>query len=74
MPDSKPPLTAPRVALIGFGEAGSAFAAPGGWDGHCRGWDIVPARCALMAQSGVTPCGDAAEALDRSEPGQLESG
>ena len=34
MPDSIAPLSAPRVALVGFGEAGEAFARAEGWRGH----------------------------------------
>ncbi|GAA0268160.1 hypothetical protein GCM10009127_04910 [Alteraurantiacibacter aestuarii] len=49
--------------MIGFGEAGSAFAAPGGWNGRASGWDIVPDRCAAMAQYGVTAGSNAAQAL-----------
>ncbi|RIV81119.1 NAD(P)-dependent oxidoreductase [Aurantiacibacter xanthus] len=54
---------APRVALIGFGEAGSTFARAGGWSGHAAGWDLLPERRAAMAECQVTACADAAEAL-----------
>lgn len=63
MSEQIPPFTAPRVALIGFGEAGSTFAAAGQWNGHARGWDIAPARRALMADLAVAPGADAADAL-----------
>jgi hypothetical protein len=36
------------VALIGFGEAGETFARAGCWEGHSRGWDLLPERRALM--------------------------
>jgi 3-hydroxyisobutyrate dehydrogenase-like beta-hydroxyacid dehydrogenase len=42
-----------RVALIGFGEAGEKFAMAARWQGHARGWDILPERRALMAGCGV---------------------
>ncbi|WP_295638790.1 DUF1932 domain-containing protein [Novosphingobium sp.] len=52
-----------KIALIGFGEAGSTFAAAADWGGQARGWDILPQRCAAMAVAGVTMAGDAAGAL-----------
>ena len=55
--------SAPRVALIGFGEAGETFARAAGWSGHALGWDVLPARCAAMADCGVVAGSDAAEAL-----------
>lgn len=63
MPYSTAPSSTPRVALIGFGEAGEAFARAGGWRGHSRGWDIVPARRALMGECGVETAEDAPGAL-----------
>jgi hypothetical protein len=36
MPDSTAPLSAPRVALIGFGEAGETFTRAEGWRGETR--------------------------------------
>lgn len=65
MPDSNTPCLAPRVALIGFGEAGSSFAAPGGW--NAAGWDIRPERCAAMAALGITAGKNAAEALANAD-------
>ena len=53
----------PLVALIGFGEAGWAFASAGSWDGHARGWDILPQRRALMAEAEVTAADNPAAAL-----------
>lgn len=53
MPDSNHSSTAPRVALIGFGEAGERFARAGDWRGHTHGWDISPERRALMREFGI---------------------
>ncbi len=61
-PPSAPPASV-RVALIGFGEAGSTFARAGQWNGHARAWDLRPARRDLMAGYGVAAAGDAAAAL-----------
>jgi len=63
MPDSNSLPNAPRVALIGFGEAGEKFARAGKWHGHARGWDIKPERRALMARCGVETGADARHAL-----------
>ena len=61
------PLSAPRVALVGFGEAGESFARAQGWRGEARGWDVLPERRAAMAQCGIETAETAAEALaDRS--------
>lgn len=63
MPDSTASLPPPRVALVGFGEAGSTFAGAPGWRGETRGWDILPERRAMMAACGVETGATAAEAL-----------
>ena len=63
MPDSTDPLSAPRVALIGFGEAGEKFAKSASWRGRACGWDIVPERRALMAKYGVETADTASGAL-----------
>jgi len=63
MPDSQTICSAPRVALIGFGEAGSTFARAGGWDDLARAFDIAPARIAVMEDCGVIPCASVAEVL-----------
>jgi 3-hydroxyisobutyrate dehydrogenase-like beta-hydroxyacid dehydrogenase len=63
MSDSTAPLSAPRVALVGFGEAGETFARSRGWRGETRGWDVLPERRAAMASAGVETAGTAAEAL-----------
>ena len=61
------PLSAPRVALVGFGEAGESFARAQGWRGEARGWDVLPERRAAMAPCGIETAETAAEALaDRS--------
>jgi 3-hydroxyisobutyrate dehydrogenase-like beta-hydroxyacid dehydrogenase len=62
--DHKP---SPRVALIGFGEAGSTFACAGEWGAAARGWDIVAQRRAAMAECGVEVAGDAAAALQGAD-------
>ncbi|MFM5954343.1 MAG: DUF1932 domain-containing protein [Novosphingobium sp.] len=51
------------ITLIGFGEAGSTFAGAAGWGERARGWDVLPARRAAMAGSGVVAAGSSAQAL-----------
>ena len=63
MPDSTAPLSAPWVALVGFGEAGETFARSPGWRGEARGWDVLAERRAAMAACGVGTAGNAADAL-----------
>jgi len=63
MPDTNPSLPGPRVALVGFGEAGETFARAPGWRGEARGWDVLPERRAAMAAAGVETGDDAASAL-----------
>jgi 3-hydroxyisobutyrate dehydrogenase-like beta-hydroxyacid dehydrogenase len=63
MPKTESQNFAPRVALIGFGEAGESFARAGRWLGHSRGWDVLEARRAAMADCGVQAGADAAAAL-----------
>ena len=63
MPDSNSPLPPPRVALIGFGEAGESFARAPGWRGETRAWDLLPERREAMAACGVETGEDAATAL-----------
>ena len=63
MPDSNPSLPGPRVALVGFGEAGETFARARGWRGEARAWDMLPERRAAMTQAGVESGADAATAL-----------
>jgi 3-hydroxyisobutyrate dehydrogenase-like beta-hydroxyacid dehydrogenase len=67
MPDSNSPLSPPRVALIGFGEAGESFARAPGWRGETRGWDLLPERRTAMAECGVAAGRDAAAALGEAE-------
>ncbi len=63
MSESSPNLTARRVALVGFGEAGETFASAPDWQGETWGWDILPERRAAMAADGVKTADDAATAL-----------
>lgn len=56
----------PRVALIGFGEAGSSFARAGQWRDHARGWDIAPDRRAAMVECAVEAGEDAGAALQEA--------
>ena len=63
MPDSTASLPPPRVALVGFGEAGSTFAGSPAWRGETRAWDILPERRAAMAACGVETADRAREAL-----------
>ncbi|MEN9682252.1 MAG: hypothetical protein RLZZ427_3 [Pseudomonadota bacterium] len=52
-----------KVALIGFGEAGSTFARAGAWQARACGWDVLPTRRAAMADLGMTAAESAAAAL-----------
>lgn len=63
MPESIASLSAPRVALVGFGEAGETFARATAWRGETRAWDILPERRALTGALGVETGESAAEAL-----------
>jgi 3-hydroxyisobutyrate dehydrogenase-like beta-hydroxyacid dehydrogenase len=63
MPDSIDSLSAPRVALIGFGEAGEKFARSANWRGRACGWDLLPERRELMADYDVATSDTAAGAL-----------
>jgi len=67
MADSQDHNSAPRVALIGFGEAGSTFARAGGWSGQARGWDVLGERRTAMASCGVEAAADAGAALEGAE-------
>jgi len=55
-----------RLALIGFGEAGSTFARAAGWGKRAAAFDLLPARVELAAELGLRPATGAAEALDRT--------
>ena len=52
-----------KLALIGFGEAGSTFARAAGWGQLARAFDVRDARRAVMGECGVVGCASAAEAL-----------
>ncbi|MDE2403589.1 MAG: NAD(P)-dependent oxidoreductase [Sphingomonadales bacterium] len=53
-----------RLALIGFGEAGSTFARAAGWGGDVAVWDILPARREAAAALGLVAAASPAEALE----------
>jgi 3-hydroxyisobutyrate dehydrogenase-like beta-hydroxyacid dehydrogenase len=57
----------PRLALIGFGEAGLTFARAGQWRENARGYDILESRQSVMADCGVTAARNAEQALDGAE-------
>lgn len=56
-----------QIALIGFGEAGSTFAAAADWAGKARGWDVLPERRAAMAGAGVIATDSAIAALAEAD-------
>src|SRR5438128_2450878 len=58
-----PDRATPDLTLIGFGEAGCAFACAAGWRTAARAWDIAPQRRAAMIGAGVVPASDAVGAL-----------
>lgn len=62
MTDPAPHKSPPRVALIGFGEAGESFARAAVWQ-QASGWDLLEPRRAAMAAHGVRAGADAADAL-----------
>ena len=57
----------PRLALIGFGEAGETFARTGKWGSAARGWDVLEPRRAAMDACGIPAADNAEEALDGAE-------
>lgn len=67
MADSLDHTSPPRVALIGFGEAGSTFARAGAWSGRARGWDILPERREAMAECGVAAAAAPGAALEGAQ-------
>ena len=52
-----------RLALIGFGEAGSSFADTAGWADSAAVWDLLPARRDAAREAGLYRAGSVAEAL-----------
>jgi 3-hydroxyisobutyrate dehydrogenase-like beta-hydroxyacid dehydrogenase len=52
-----------KVALIGYGEAGSTLACAGAWQERASGYDVSPARRAALAQDGCRVADTAAAAL-----------
>ncbi|HEY6870786.1 MAG TPA: NAD(P)-binding domain-containing protein, partial [Novosphingobium sp.] len=54
---------AQKLALIGFGEAGEAFASAAGWAGDAVVWDLLEARRAVAADAGLRATAAAAECL-----------
>jgi 3-hydroxyisobutyrate dehydrogenase-like beta-hydroxyacid dehydrogenase len=67
MSDANPSFPPFQVALVGFGEAGEAFARAGAWKRHSRGWDLLPERQAAMADCCVEASANPAEALADAE-------
>jgi 3-hydroxyisobutyrate dehydrogenase-like beta-hydroxyacid dehydrogenase len=63
MSDSTAPLSAPRVALVGFGEAGEAFVRDSGWRGETAAWDVIPERREVMASLAVETGESPADAI-----------
>lgn len=63
MTESNDHNSAPKVALIGFGEAGYSFAVNAGWAGHAAAWDVLETRRAMMEPCGVEASKNAADAL-----------
>ena len=57
------PLSAPRVALVGFGEAGEAFVRAPGWRGEACAWDVLPERRAAIRELGVETGETAGDAI-----------
>jgi 3-hydroxyisobutyrate dehydrogenase-like beta-hydroxyacid dehydrogenase len=51
------------LTLIGFGEAGSTFAAAAPWSGDVAVWDVRPERRELARRAGLRACDSAGEAL-----------
>lgn len=47
-----------EVALIGFGEAGEAFARAGAWGTRAIGYDLLADRCTALAANGLVVFGD----------------
>ncbi|MEP5938252.1 MAG: DUF1932 domain-containing protein [Erythrobacter sp.] len=52
-----------KIALIGFGEAASAFACEAGWSNHACAFDTNPVRRDAMAQASVNSSNSAQEVL-----------
>lgn len=67
MPVANSPSATPRVALIGFGEAGSTFARAAGWEDGAAAFDVDPARIAAMGDCGVVAAANRALALAGAE-------
>ena len=55
------------IALIGYGEAGSAFALGARWGARVRVFDVKPDMASDYAQAGVMGCESLAEALSGVE-------
>ncbi len=54
------------LALVGFGEAGSTFAAAGQWGKGARGYDLLADRRGAMVGTGITACADVRTALEQA--------
>ncbi|MFB0614271.1 NAD(P)-dependent oxidoreductase [Aurantiacibacter poecillastricola] len=55
------------MAIIGFGEAGAAFAGAADWRGTACAYDLSPARRAAMGEAGVKSCDNAVDALANAQ-------
>ncbi len=53
MADLQSPPPPEKVAIIGFGEAGEAFARAGAWGKRACGWDVLEDRRAAMRSCGI---------------------
>ena len=53
-----------KLALIGFGEAGSTFAAAAGWGLRAAAWDVLAERRQAATDLGLAPAESPAAALD----------
>jgi 3-hydroxyisobutyrate dehydrogenase-like beta-hydroxyacid dehydrogenase len=57
------PMTEERIALIGFGEAGSAFADAAAWRSRASAYDILAGRREAIRASGIVGSEDVADIL-----------
>ncbi|TIX48794.1 NAD(P)-dependent oxidoreductase [Alteraurantiacibacter aquimixticola] len=55
-----------KLALVGFGEAGSTFALAGDWQGAAA-WDLLPERREAAREAGLVSAEDAATTLGQAD-------